>query len=155
VSVRISTARTGRRRPLSIARFQPDQFGRDDSGAISAIDERRSGVQAGAITVFIVENGSLARETLLAVLGGRPADVRVVRSLETAPAVRPPEYERMTHREMQVIDLIGAGLSNKGIAERLNITSHTVKTHVRNVMVKLAVHTRLQIATHSYRERTG
>ena len=50
-----------------------------------------------------------------------------------------------------MIELIGDGLSNKEIAERLNIPSHTVKSHVRNVMEKLALHTRLQIAAYSRR----
>ena len=57
----------------------------------------------------------------------------------------------MTARELEVIELIGEGLSNKEIAQRLGIASHTVKTHVRNVMEKLALHTRLQIAAYSRR----
>ena len=58
---------------------------------------------------------------------------------------------RMTRRESEVIGLIGDGLSNKEIAVRLNIATHTVKSHVRNVMEKLALHTRLQIAAYSHR----
>ena len=58
---------------------------------------------------------------------------------------------RMTPRELEVIELIGEGLSNKEIAQRLNIATHTVKSHVRNVMEKLALHTRLQIAAYSRR----
>jgi len=58
---------------------------------------------------------------------------------------------RMTPREREVIALIGEGLSNKEIAERLAIATHTVKSHVRNVMEKLALHTRLQIAAYSRR----
>jgi len=58
---------------------------------------------------------------------------------------------RMTRREREVIELIGEGLSNKEIAQRLNIAAHTVKSHVRNVMEKLALHTRLQIAAYSRR----
>lgn len=61
------------------------------------------------------------------------------------------EDVRMTRREREVIELIGEGLSNKEIAQRLNIASHTVKSHVRNVMEKLAMHTRLQIAAYSHR----
>jgi DNA-binding NarL/FixJ family response regulator len=61
------------------------------------------------------------------------------------------EDVRMTPREREVIDLIGEGLSNKEIAQRLNIATHTVKSHVRNVMEKLALHTRLQIAAYSHR----
>jgi DNA-binding NarL/FixJ family response regulator len=65
------------------------------------------------------------------------------------------EAVRMTRREREVIDLIGEGLSNKEIAQRLNIATHTVKSHVRNVMEKLALHTRLQIAAYSHREGTA
>jgi DNA-binding NarL/FixJ family response regulator len=61
------------------------------------------------------------------------------------------EDVRMTRRELEVIELIGEGFSNKEIAERLNIAAHTVKSHVRNVMEKLALHTRLQIAAYSRR----
>jgi DNA-binding NarL/FixJ family response regulator len=62
------------------------------------------------------------------------------------------ESVRMTTREREVTGLIGEGLSNKEIASRLNIATHTVKSHVRNVMEKLALHTRLQIAAYSHRQ---
>jgi two-component system NarL family response regulator len=62
------------------------------------------------------------------------------------------EDVRMTRREREVIELLGEGLSNKEIAQRLNIATHTVKSHVRNVMEKLALHTRLQVALYSRRE---
>ena len=65
------------------------------------------------------------------------------------------EDVRMTRREREVIELIGEGLSNKEIAKRLNIAAHTVKSHVRNVMEKLALHTRLQIAAYSHRDETA
>ena len=61
------------------------------------------------------------------------------------------EAVRMTQREREVVDLIGAGMSNKEIAQRLHIATDTVKSHVRNVMEKLALHTRLQIAAYSHR----
>lgn len=64
------------------------------------------------------------------------------------------ESVRMTERERQVIDLIAEGLSNKEIAARLEIAPHTVKSHVRNIMEKLALHTRLQIAAYSFRQDT-
>jgi len=62
------------------------------------------------------------------------------------------ESVRMTSREREVIELIGEGLANKEIAARLNIATYTVKSHVRNVMEKLALHTRLQIAAFAHRE---
>jgi DNA-binding NarL/FixJ family response regulator len=59
---------------------------------------------------------------------------------------------RMTQREREVIALIAEGLSNKEIAARLHIATHTVKSHVRNIMEKLALHTRLQIAAYAHRD---
>ena len=59
---------------------------------------------------------------------------------------------RMTQREREVIGLISVGMSNKEIAQRLNIATHTVKSHVRNVMEKLALHTRLQIAAYAHEQ---
>jgi len=59
---------------------------------------------------------------------------------------------RMTPRERAVVNLISEGLSNKEIAGRLRIASHTVKSHVRNVMEKLTLHTRLQIAAYAHRD---
>jgi DNA-binding NarL/FixJ family response regulator len=57
---------------------------------------------------------------------------------------------RMTKREREVIALIAIGMSNKEIAQRLNIATDTVKSHVRNVMEKLALHSRLQIAAYAH-----
>jgi DNA-binding NarL/FixJ family response regulator len=56
---------------------------------------------------------------------------------------------RMTKRESEVIAQIAEGLSNKEIATELNIATHTVKSHVHNIMEKLALHSRLQIAMHA------
>lgn len=77
---------------------------------------------------------------------------QIARAAETVPPARILDDVRMTRREHEVIDLIGEGLSNKEIAQRLNIASHTVKSHVRNAMEKLALHTRLQIAAYVRRD---
>jgi DNA-binding NarL/FixJ family response regulator len=59
---------------------------------------------------------------------------------------------RMTKREREIIVLIADGLSNKEIAQQLNIATHTVKSHVHNIMEKLALHSRLQIAMYTREE---
>ena len=60
---------------------------------------------------------------------------------------------RMTQREREVIALIADGMSNKEIAAQLHIATDTVKSHVRNVMDKLALHSRLQIAAYVHRKQ--
>jgi len=57
---------------------------------------------------------------------------------------------RMTQREREVVGLIATGMSNKEIAMRLSIATDTVKSHVRNIMDKLALHSRLQIAAYAH-----
>lgn len=60
---------------------------------------------------------------------------------------------KMTKREREVVELIAEGLSNKEIAARINLAVDTVKSHVHNILEKLALHTRLEIA--SYRHTSG
>jgi len=57
---------------------------------------------------------------------------------------------RMTARERQVIESIADGLSNREIADRLHIATHTVKSHVHNILEKLALHTRLEVALYAH-----
>jgi len=56
----------------------------------------------------------------------------------------------MTNRERQVIELIADGLTNKEIAQKLHLSPYTVKSHVHNILEKLALHTRVQIAKHAH-----
>ena len=62
---------------------------------------------------------------------------------------------RITKREREIIDLIGEGLSNKEIAQRLRLTIHTVKSHVHRILEKLLLHTRLQVAVYARGEGTS
>ncbi len=60
-----------------------------------------------------------------------------------------PDAVRMTKREREIIVLITEALSNKEIAQRLNLSTYTVKSHIHNILEKMALHSRLEIATHS------
>jgi len=56
---------------------------------------------------------------------------------------------RMTKREREIVELIAEGLANKEIAFKLNLSIYTVKSHVHNILEKMALNTRVQIAIHS------
>jgi DNA-binding NarL/FixJ family response regulator len=60
------------------------------------------------------------------------------------------ESVKMTKRERQVIDLVADGLTNKEVAQRLHLSTYTVKSHIHNILEKLALHTRVQIANYAY-----
>lgn len=59
---------------------------------------------------------------------------------------------RMTTRERAIMSLIAIGLDNKSIAQRLGVAGDTVKSHVRNILEKLTLHSRLAIAAHVHNE---
>lgn len=60
------------------------------------------------------------------------------------------EAVQMTKREKEVIGLLSEGMSNKEIGQKIHISTYTVKSHIHNIMEKLALHTRLEIANYSY-----
>lgn len=65
-----------------------------------------------------------------------------------------PFHKYLTEREAQVADLVAQGDSNKEIGERLELSAKTVKNHVSNILRKLALQRRTQIAILALRERT-
>jgi RNA polymerase sigma factor (sigma-70 family) len=58
--------------------------------------------------------------------------------------------EGLTEREREILVLVGEGLSNDDIADRLAISRHTVKTHVNRAMTKLGAHDRAQLVVIAY-----
>ena len=64
------------------------------------------------------------------------------------------EAVRMTKREREVIGLLSEGISNREIGQKIHISTYTVKSHIHNIMEKLALHTRLEIANYSYTDQT-
>jgi DNA-binding NarL/FixJ family response regulator len=69
---------------------------------------------------------------------GRSALLHALRSLiGPTPTVRAIEEGRLTHREEEIFNLVGRALTNKEIARQLEISDHTVKTHLHRIYVKL------------------
>jgi DNA-binding NarL/FixJ family response regulator len=58
----------------------------------------------------------------------------------------------LTVREREVLDLLAQGLTGEDVAERLVLSSETVKTHIRNAMTKLEAHTRVHAVAIALRE---
>jgi DNA-binding NarL/FixJ family response regulator len=62
---------------------------------------------------------------------------------------------RLTRREREIVELIADGLTNKEIAQRLNLATFTVKSHAHNIFEKLALHTRVQVASYYARSKAS
>jgi DNA-binding NarL/FixJ family response regulator len=78
---------------------------------------------------------------------------RVVREFASRPARARnphPQLDALTEREKQIVALVGEGLSNDEIAERLVVSPATARTHVSRAMVKLSARDRAQLVVFAY-----
>jgi two-component system NarL family response regulator len=57
----------------------------------------------------------------------------------------------LTRREREVLSLLAEGLNSEQMAERLHVSTHTIRTHVQNVLDKLNLHSRLEAAAYAVR----
>jgi two-component system nitrate/nitrite response regulator NarL len=74
-------------------------------------------------------------------VGGKGDDVDAVRL----------RADQLTRRELDVLELMVAGVDGHGIAKQLGISSNTVRTHAQSILTKLQVHSRLEAATFAVR----
>lgn len=88
-------------------------------------------------------------EELLSPAATRALIDRYVRPREAMDQT-PAALSHLTDRELEVLTLVGRGLSNDEIAASLVISPHTAKTHVNRVMTKLAAHDRAQLVIAAY-----
>ena len=83
------------------------------------------------------------------------AEVSAVTTLEIEGAryalVRLPAFEdnRLTRRQLEILELIGRGYGNAGIARKLEISSGTVTAHLNNIYQRLDIHTRAELARYA------
>lgn len=115
---------------------------------------------------------ALAQGALGVVVKSRPADVlmRAVRAVvagETwiepsvllrmfgAPPPKRDTEQKLTRRERQIIELVGLGLKNRKIGERLFISETTVRHHLTSIFSKLSVSSRLELVRYAHRGYLG
>ena len=60
---------------------------------------------------------------------------------------------KLTDREMEVLKLVAKGLNNRDIAKQLFISENTVKNHIRNILEKLQLHSRMEAVVYAVREK--
>ena len=60
---------------------------------------------------------------------------------------------KLTARELEVLKLVAQGMSNREIASELYISENTVKNHVRNILEKLHLHSRMEAVVYAVREK--
>ncbi len=106
-------------------------------------------VRSGAVG-FVPKNASIEQvigAARAAVLGGSWLPRELLTKLVREPKEQggtPQLIAQLTAREQQVLGLMVSGLDRNGIAEKLNQSPNTVRTHIRNVIVKLNCHSAVE-----------
>jgi two-component system NarL family response regulator len=72
---------------------------------------------------------------------------------ESEEEPKQPPAQKLTDREMEVLRLMARGLNNRDIAKELFISENTVKNHVRNILEKLQIHSRMEAVMIAVREK--
>jgi DNA-binding NarL/FixJ family response regulator len=108
---------------------------------------------------YILKSASLKkmRETLYdLVAGGSPMSAyvakKVIQTFQQEPSKKENLMERLSKRELDVLELLSQGNTYKKVAETLNVSDETIKTHARNIYQKLQVNNRTE-ATMKYLKR--
>jgi two-component system, NarL family, nitrate/nitrite response regulator NarL len=108
-------------------------------GAIAAVPSSATLDELLEVLESVVAGRAVFPPSVVPQLVKRLAAITGARSSSSLPS-------GVTRRELQVLELIDDGLSNKEIALRLNVELQTVKNHVHNILRKLDVHRRTQAA---------
>jgi DNA-binding NarL/FixJ family response regulator len=104
------------------------------AGAVRAVHGGQSLISPAMAGKLLTEFATLAR---------RPEEERVQQ-------VPPP---KLTDREMEVLKLVAKGMNNRDIARELFISENTVKNHVRNILEKLQIHSRMEAVMIALRDK--
>jgi two-component system, NarL family, response regulator YdfI len=75
-----------------------------------------------------------------------------LRGAPAASALLPGESSSLTARELQILEMMAEGMSNRAIAGRLKISRYTVKFHVASLLAKLRAHSRTEAVTLGVRQ---
>lgn len=118
-------------------------------------------IQAGAISYILKDTTpeELIQTIRKASLGESTISPRIAKALakiitktQKAKTQENQLHEDLTQREMEVLHCIAEGLSNMDISSQLNISEKTVKSHVSNILSKLYLTDRTQVAVYAWRE---
>jgi DNA-binding NarL/FixJ family response regulator len=127
--------------------------------ATDADDALLEAMKAGALG-YVVKTASppVVIEAIGRVRNGEPVipghlAVRIIHELSLGQNKKAaPEVDALTEREIEVLQLLSTGASNREIGTRLYISENTVRNHVRNILEKLHLHNRVQAAAYALRE---
>ncbi|MDQ0428194.1 NarL family two-component system response regulator LiaR [Planomicrobium stackebrandtii] len=112
-------------------------------------------LQAGAVS-YILKTSKASRiaDSIRQTMDGMPVlEPEVMTKMMKQMRHERVLHDELTDREMEILLLLAAGLTNQEIADQLFIALKTVKTHVSNILAKLEVHDRTQAVIYAFQHR--
>ncbi len=131
-------------KPYLVGRFPLKPFldspGSDSLGDLDALKDQEQGEDGGAQAV--------GAELLHAILSVATGEVLkgTMQVVDEEPLTVPLEEAHLSPREMEVLELLAQGATNRQVSASLSISGNTVKTHVRHIMSKLQTNNRTRTA---------
>ena len=122
-----------------LAKAQEELNGSGDRSALLAAERAVRLAEPGGYLRLFVELGDDMAELLARLAARGVAPDYIGRLLAAFPAAPRPEPEALTRRELEILVLLRAGLSDHEIADRLTVSVLTVKKHNRHIYHKLGV----------------
>ena len=132
---------------LTMSDEESDLFAAIKAGANGYLLKDMPGEEVAAGILAVASGQSLIPPSMAAQLLNEFAQLSK-RSASPGPGV-----PRLTDRELEVLRLIARGQGNRDIARGLFISENTVKNHVRNILDKLQLHSRMEAAMYAVREK--
>ncbi len=129
---------------LTMSDDETDLFDAIKAGASGYLLKDRPGEEVAAAIVMVHEGQAIVPPSMAAKLLGEFGRL----SREASP----PAETQLTEREVEVLRLVARGLGNREIAQTLVISENTVKNHVRNILEKLHLHSRVEAAVYAHRQ---
>ena len=163
----VGLASGGREAVELASRLKPDvallDLGMPDIGGVEACAAIRARLPGVRVLMLTVSEDALDVRAALSVgadgylLKDIPPDdlVAAVLGASVVMASTEPPVEELSVREREVLELLGRGLRNREIAERLVVSEATVKTHVRHILEKLRLRNRAEAAAFAVRGRAA
>ena len=133
---------------LTISDEEADLYDAIKAGATGYLLKEVSIEEVGAAIRSVQTGQSLISPSMASKLLSEFATM-VKRADEKQSAPQP----RLTDREMEVLKLVAKGRNNRDIAKELFISENTVKNHIRNILEKLHLHSRMEAVVYAVREK--
>jgi DNA-binding CsgD family transcriptional regulator len=102
---------------------------------------------------MVLNNPNYLAPTALAETGSARTEYPLVKVRRPSAGTASDQWRTLTDAELRVAELVAGGLTNRNIAEYLNLSPHTVDAHLKHIYIKLNIHSRVELTVLALQHR--